>query len=102
MIGHVVYFTLKDSTAENRRRLVDACKKYLAHHPGTVFFAAGPLAEDFRRDVNVRDWDVALHLVFADKAAHDRYQEHPDHVAFVNENKDTWARVRVFDSEVAR
>src|SRR3954453_19955396 len=98
MIGALVYFALKDSTPENRRRLVDACKKYLAHHPGTVFFGAGPRAEDFRRDVNVRDWDVALHLVFTDKAAHDRYQEHPDHVAFVNENKDSWAKVRVFDS----
>jgi hypothetical protein len=102
MIGHVVYFTLKENTAEGRQRLTDACRKYLAHHPGTVFFATGTLAEDFRRDVNVRDWDVALHLVFTDKAAHDRYQEHPDHVAFVNENKETWARVRVFDSEVAR
>ena len=30
MIGHMVYFKLKDNTAENRKKLVDACEKYLA------------------------------------------------------------------------
>src|SRR5437868_3293540 len=97
LIGHMVYFKLKDATPVNREKLVEACKKYLADHDGVVFFSAGVIGDDFKRDVNDRDWDVALHLVFANKAAHDKYQEHPDHQAFIKENKETWAAVRVFD-----
>lgn len=98
MIGHMVYFALKESTAANRAKLVEACKKYLTGHVGTAYFAAGVLAEDFTREVNDRHWDVALHLVFQDKAAHDKYQDHPRHDQFITENKETWKTVRVFDS----
>ena len=41
VIGHMVYFKLKDNTAESRQKLVEACKKYLADHDGVVFFSAG-------------------------------------------------------------
>jgi hypothetical protein len=51
--------------------------------------------------VNDRDFDVALHVVFKDKAAHDRYQADPRHLAFVEENKAHWKKVRVFDAYVA-
>jgi hypothetical protein len=98
LIGHMVYFKLKDGTPENREKLVAACKKYLAEHDGVTFFSAGVIGDDFKREVNDRDWDVALHLVFANKAAHDKYQDHPEHLKFIEENKDTWAKVRVFDS----
>jgi len=98
MIGHMVYFTLKDSTPANRTKLVEACKKYLTGHAGTIYFATDVLAEEFTREVNDRQWDVALHLVFQDKAAHDKYQDHPRHEVFINENKETWKTVRVFDS----
>ncbi len=99
MIAHMVYFTLKDPSAT--QRLVDACKKYLTGHEGTVHFSAGVRAEAFDRDVNDKDWHVGLHLVFTDKAAHDRYQDHPRHQEFVHEGKPTWAKVRVFDAEVS-
>ena len=102
MLAHMVYFSLKDPSAEAKDKLVAACKKHLSGHEGTVFFAAGTLAEEFKRDVNDRDWDVALHLVFKDKAAHDQYQDAPRHDAFIKENKDTWKKVRVFDSYVSK
>lgn len=99
-IGHMVYFKLKDSTPANREKLVAACHKYLSDHEGTVYYAAGPIAETFKGPFNDRDWDVALHLVFTDKSAHDKYADHPEHLKFIEENKDTWAKVRVFDSEI--
>lgn len=99
-VGHMVYFQLKGNSAENKKKLVEACKKYLADHPGTVYFSAGVLAEEFKRDVNDRDWDVALHLVFKDKAAHDVYQDAPRHNQFIEENKANWKKVRVFDSNI--
>ncbi len=101
MLAHMVFFTLNDSTPENRAKLVGACDEYLDDHDGTVYYSAGAIAEDFDRPVNVRDFDVALHVVFKDKAAHDVYQTHPRHLKFIEENKDTWKQVRVFDSYVA-
>jgi hypothetical protein len=100
MIGHMVFFTLNESTPAGRQKLVDACKKYLDKHEGVVYFSAGSLAEEFKREVNDREFDVALHLVFKDKAAHDKYQDHPRHIEFINENKATWKKVRVFDSSI--
>ena len=99
-IGHMVYFKLKDASDENRKKLVEACKKYLADHDGVLFFSAGVIGDSFKRDVNDRDWDVALHLVFVDKAAHDKYAQHPEHLKFIEENKANWEKVRVFDSEL--
>jgi hypothetical protein len=51
--------------------------------------------------VNDQDFDVALHLVFRDKAAHDAYQVAPKHQQFIEESQDNWKQVRVFDSYVA-
>jgi hypothetical protein len=101
MLVHNVYFTLHDRGAAARARLIEACRKYLAPHAGIVFFGAGVLADDLRREVNDRDFDVGLHIVFTDQAAHDHYQATPAHVQFIEENKSNWKRVRVFDSVVA-
>jgi hypothetical protein len=100
MVAHMVYFDLKDSSAAARAKLVSDCHKYLRKHPGVVFFAAGTMADDFNRDVNVRDFHVSLHLVFKTKADHDRYSTAPAHLQFIKENSANWARVRVFDSYV--
>ena len=100
MIAHNVYFTLKDRTEANTRALILACKTYLADHPGVVFFAAGGLAQELDRPVNVRDWDVALHVVFDTMANHDLYQVAPMHLQFIEENKPSWEKVQVFDSVV--
>ncbi len=100
-VAHMVYFKLKESSPEARQKLVEACQKYLSGHEGTVYFSAGVLADDFEREVNDRDFDVALNLVFANKAAHDAYQTSERHLKFIAENRATWEKVRVFDSYVA-
>jgi hypothetical protein len=97
-LAHNVYFTLKEPSPAARKRLLDACRQYLSGHPGTVFFAVGTLAAELQRPVNVRDFDVGLHIVFASRAAHDAYQESPRHQQFLAENRDHWQQVRVFDS----
>jgi Stress responsive A/B Barrel Domain len=100
MIGHMVYFTLHDNAPAKVREMVAACEKYLSKHPGEVFFAAGARATAFTREVNVLDWDVALHIVFRTTADHDAYQDASRHLQFIEENKANWKQVRVFDSEV--
>jgi hypothetical protein len=100
LLAHNVYFALHDRSEAARDRLLQACRKYLAPQSGVAFFACGVLADELRRDVNDRAFDVALHIVFADQAAHDRYQEAPAHLQFIAENKANWKGVRVFDSVV--
>jgi hypothetical protein len=100
-LAHMVYFKLKDSSPAAKEKLVEACRKYLSGHAGTVAFAAGVLAEDLNREVNDRDFDVSLHVVFENKAAHDKYQTQPRHLKFIEENKENWDKVRVFDSYLA-
>lgn len=100
VLAHDVYFALNDNSAEARAKLVDACKKYLSGHEGTVSFAVGTLAGEMNRPVNDREYDVSLHVYFKDKAAHDRYQDHPRHKQFIAEKQANWKKVRVFDSWV--
>lgn len=100
MLAHNVFFSLNDPSGDAIDRLVASCHKHLKDHPGVVFFAAGTLAEDLARPVNDRDFHVALHVVFEDRAAHDRYQPSDSHQQFIEENRDTWSQVRVFDSIV--
>ena len=67
-------------------------------HEGTISFATGTLAGDLKGPFNDQDFDVSVNLVFVNKAALDKYHEHPRHQKFVDENKDNWEKVRVFDS----
>lgn len=98
MLAHDVYFTLTDNSDAAKAKLVAACKKYLSGHPGTVWFAAGTLAPELKREVNDLGFDVALHVVFTDTASHEQYQKAEKHLKFIAENKDNWKKVRVFDS----
>lgn len=98
MLAHDVYFSLMDNSPAAKAKLTAACQKYLSGHPGTIWFAAGPLAAELQRDVNDRDFDVALHLVFKNKTAHDQYSTAERHMRFIEETKSNWKKVRVFDS----
>ena len=102
MLSHDVLFTLKENTPDNKKKLVEACHKYLKGHPGEAFYSAGVLCEDLKREVNDLGFDVALHIVFKDKAAHDKYQDAPRHLEFIDKNKALWKSVRVFDSYVSK
>jgi hypothetical protein len=100
-LAHMVFFTLKDHSPEAREKLAASCRKYLSGIEGAVYFSVGTAADDSDEPgVSVHDFDVALHTVFTSKAAKGAYLTHPMHVKFVDENKASFAKVRVFDSYV--
>ena len=99
-LAHDVYFTLNDNSQPARDKLVADCYKYLRNHPGVTYFAAGVIVEEHAREVNVRDWDVGLHIVFASKEHHDLYQKAADHLKFVELNRQNWKTVRVYDTYI--
>jgi hypothetical protein len=102
LLVHNVFFSLEDRSTEAKNKLLQACRKYLTEHPGIVFFACGVLAEELKREVNDRDFDVGLHVVFKDKAAHDHYQLSAAHHRVIAENRANWKKVRVFDSTASQ
>ena len=100
-LAHTVYFTLRHRTPEATAKLLAACRTHLTDHPGTVFFSVGTRATAYDRQVNDRDYDVALTIVFESHAAHDIYQTAERHEAFIAENATEWAKLRVFDTDLA-
>jgi hypothetical protein len=97
-LAHMVFFGLKDRTKETRDAFVASCQKYLAGHDGVTYFSVGTIAEDAPEPVSVLDFDVALHVVFENKEAKAKYLKSPRHDSFVADNKEKFAKVRVFDS----
>ncbi|MCX7431470.1 MAG: Dabb family protein [Planctomycetia bacterium] len=76
------------------------CREHLTGHPGTRAFAVGTCA-DYDRQVNDRDYDVTLVIVFDSRASHDAYQTAERHNRFIAEHADSWAKVRIFDADLA-
>jgi hypothetical protein len=104
-IYHDIYITLKDKSDKAVQKQLELGKKYLAHHKGELSFSATVLAHNLERHqqvpylVNEEDFDVAFHMVFAGKWAHDLYQDSPAHVNdFIPKSKGNWVKIRVFDS----
>jgi hypothetical protein len=98
--AHTVFFTLKDSSPAECQKLVRECSQYLGGHDGVVTLSAGMRAAGCERDVNDVQFNVSLHILFADRRSHDVYQEALRHRQFIARNSANWERVRVFDSTV--
>jgi len=98
MHAHNAYFKLKDASDEAVEQFLADSKKYLAVVPGIKSFVCGVREVGLERDVNDRDFDVSLHVLFETRTAHDAYQVAPSHNEFVARNSDNWAVVRVFDT----
>lgn len=97
-LAHMVFFGLKDHSKEARDKFIASCEKLLSGHEGSVHFSIGTRAEDVDEPVSVEDFDVALHVVFANKEAKAKYLKSPRHEQFVEENRPQFDKVRVFDS----
>jgi len=101
MLSHNIYFSLKDPTPENKQRLIEACNKYLAPHPGVLYFATGTLCEEKGAFAD-RDYEVALVMTFKDRKALGVYARTPEHQKFIVETTALLKNVRIFDADVNR
>lgn len=100
-ISQVVTFALKDASPERVEALISDCRRSLSSHPGTRFFAVGTLSPHLDSPANVRDFQVALHLVFEDAEAHRRYQTSEAHLSFIERNRSNWAAARILNTNVS-
>ena len=101
MFFHAVYFYPREAAQPgDAEALAEGCRTFLKAIPTLTFFSVGHTAGTDREVVD-NDYAVALLTGFADSQGHEVYQVHPDHLAFIEANKQYWSRVRVFDSLVA-
>ncbi len=99
MLIHAVYLWLKaDTDATTRAAFVADCRGLL--QIPTIAHGWSGTPATTRDAVIVHDYDHALMLHFADLAAHNAYQVHPLHAAFVARYTPHFARVNVYDMEV--
>ena len=99
MFSHVVIFWTKPELSNAADELVAGMEKYLQPIPGVLSFHVGRMVKS-HRDVVDQSYQVALNLVFPDKATQDAYQVDPLHLEFVEKCfKPNCARVVVYDFE---
>ena len=97
MFVHAVYFWLRDDlTAAERQTYLEGVRSLLTIPDVAHGWLGTPAGTD--RPIIERGYSYALTVVFADEAAHDRYQVHPVHDRFRETCGTFWSRVLIFDS----
>lgn len=99
MFSHVVIFWTNPAIATAADELVAGAERYLKPIPGVLHFHVGKMASSHRPVVD-QSYQVALNVVFPDKATQDAYQVHPLHLEFVEKVfKRACTKVLVYDFE---
>lgn len=83
MFSHVVIFWTDPANAAAPDELIAGMEQYLRPIPGALHFHCGKMVGS-HRDVVDQSYQVALNLVFPDKATQDEYQIHPLHLEFID------------------
>jgi hypothetical protein len=98
MLVHNVFFWLRDDIDEARRQAFGTGLESLRGIPVVREMFVGVPADSPSRPVLVTDYDFALTVIMEDMGAHDVYQEHPLHLAFLREFQGYWSRVQIYDA----
>jgi hypothetical protein len=99
MFSHVVIFWTDPNKPNAADDLLAGAQKYLKNIPGLLHFHVGRMAKSHRPVVD-QSYQVALNLVFPDKKTQDEYQDHPQHLEFVEKSfKPNCVKVVVYDFE---
>ena len=99
---HLVHFYLKEEykTPEHREKFEAALTK-LCEIPISPDSRWGVPAGVPERPVVDLSWDYNLVTHFYSVEDHNDYQKHPDHDEFLEQFKDTWADVKIFDAALS-
>lgn len=96
--AHTVYFWFKDPVNQNNReRFERSLKKFLKNskYAKTNFIGTPPNAT---RDVVDGSFTYSLIVTFESAEAQQHYQDEEAHLIFIEECKDLWDKVIVYDS----
>lgn len=98
MFVHHVFFWMKEGLSkEDIQKFETTVSTLLTIEHVKMGDVGKPAGTD--RPVIERSYSYSLLLVFNDLAAHDAYQPHPVHKAFVESCSHLWEKVLIYDSE---
>lgn len=97
---HTVYFWFKDEVSTNRIQSFENDLEQLSKVSSIQSFYYGPPATTEERAVVDNTYDIALNVHFASIEDEAKYQVDPIHLKFVEECKDLWEKVAVYDNLV--
>lgn len=99
MFSHVVIFWTDPKKPGAADELIAGGNRHLKTIPGILHFHIGKMVASHRPVVD-QSYQVALNLTFTDKQAQDVYQDHPQHMEFVEKSfKPNCVKVVVYDFE---
>mgnify|MGYP002629775483 CR=1 FL=1 len=99
MLVHTVFFYLKPEVSEEEKAAFMKRVEKLGEIETVVALYVGTPAETPPRPVIKTDYSVSLTAVFDHIADQNIYQDHPIHLEFVDNNKDLWTTVAVYDAD---
>ncbi|WP_066309297.1 Dabb family protein [Aquimarina aggregata] len=96
---HTVFFWLNNPDNDKERktfeqgvsRLLNECEHITSSHLGTP-------AKTTKRPVIDTSYTYCIVVTFESIKEHDLYQEDPIHLKFIEENKNLWKKVQIYDS----
>lgn len=88
MINHVVLFKLKDYPAEEKRQIIDNLKSMLEGLQEKIFEVKF-IEVGVNKDLESKNFDIALISYFETEQDLDAYREHPEHLKVVERIKET-------------
>ncbi|MEM9918902.1 MAG: Dabb family protein [Bacteroidota bacterium] len=97
---HTVFFWVKKDAPADLKASFEEGMKELAKTPSIYKLYYGPPAMTPREVVD-NSYDYAWICHFKNKADHDAYQEDPIHLKFVDQYKDLWEKVQIYDNLVS-
>lgn len=98
MIVHQVFFWLKNPT-QDLQAVMEGCKS-IGKLKSAKSYQVGVPAPTAKREVIDDSYHIALTVNFKSIADHDVYQEDPVHLQFIEQHKEKWEKVQVYDFEV--
>ena len=98
MFSHIVIFWTDPAIPDATNEVLTNSNKYLPSIPGVISFHAGKMARSHRGVVD-QSYQIGLNIQFETKQAQDNYQDHPQHLEFVEKCKALWTKVVVYDFE---
>ncbi len=95
---HTVYFWLKEGINESDIKAFEKGLSDLGKCPQIQTFYWGPPAPTEDRNVIDNSYAYAINVHFASIADEAAYQTEPLHLKFIDDHKDKWSKVVVYDN----
>jgi len=100
MLQHTVFFYLNDDVTEQQRNEFEDGLKELLAIESIYKSELGVPGDTESRDVTDHSFSYSIYTWFETMEDYKIYDEHPDHMQFIDTYNSLWADVKVYDSEL--